>query len=97
MRKPLRTQAERLAEAAAERRVHGAILGYQPLRMKPVHFATSFLLALTGRYYRLEYLNKASVLKLAPKDTQRVRDEYPSDRLHPILIDPGRLQRRDRS
>lgn len=91
MPKPTRSQAERRADTAAERRVHGAILGYQPLRMKPVHFATSFLLALTGRYYRLEYLNKASVLKVAPRDTQRVRDEYPSERLHPLLIEQGRL------
>lgn len=86
-----RSQAERRADTAAERRVHGAILGYQPLRMKPVHFATSFLLALTGRFYRLEYLNKASVLKIAPRDTQRIRDEYPSDRLYPLLIEQGRL------
>jgi len=59
--------------------------------MKPVHFATSFMLALTGQYYRLEYLNKASVLKLAPKDSARVLDEYPSDRLLPILVEQGRL------
>ncbi len=59
--------------------------------MKPVHFATSFLLALTGRYYTLEFLNKASVPKVAPKDSQRVQDQYPSDRLHPLLIDLGRL------
>lgn len=91
MPKPTKSQAERIADAAAERHVHGAILGYQPLRMKPVHFATSFLLALTGRYYRLEYLNKASVLKLAPKDTRKVRDEYPSERLHPLLVEQGRM------
>ena len=59
--------------------------------MKPVHFATSFLLALTGRYYRLEYLNKASVPKTAPKDSQRIRDEYPSDRLHALLVERGIL------
>ena len=75
----------------AVRRVHGAILGYQPFRMKPVHFATSFLLALTGRYYRLEYLNKASVPKTSPKDGPTVRDEYPSDRLHSLLIEHGTL------
>ena len=86
-----RTKAEREADTAAERRVHGAILGYQPYRMKPVHFATSFLLALTNRYYRLEYLNKASVPKTAPKDGPRVHDEYPSDRLHPLLVELGRL------
>jgi hypothetical protein len=91
MPKPRKSQAELDADAAAERRVHGAILGYQPLRMKPVHFATSFLLALTGRCFRLEYLNKASVPKLAPKDTKSVRDEYPSERLHPLLREQGRL------
>lgn len=64
MVKARRTNAERIADTAAERRVHGAVLGYQPYRMKPVHFATSFLLALTGRYYKLEYLNKASVPKV---------------------------------
>ena len=81
----------RARDTDAVRRVHGAILGYQAFRMKPVHFATSFLLALTGRYYRLEYLNKASVPKTAPKDGPRVRDEYPSDRLHPLLVDRGTL------
>ena len=91
MAKAPRTGAQRNADTDAVRRVHGAVLGYQPFRMKPVHFATSFLLALTGRYFRLEYLNKASVPKTAPKDGPRVRDEYPSDRLHPLLVDRGTL------
>ena len=91
MAKLRRTKAERDAYTAAVRRVHGAILGYQPFRMKPVHFATSFLLALTGRYYRLEYLNKASVPKTAPRDRPSVQDEYPSNRLHPLLIERGTL------
>ena len=91
MAKPRRSKAERDADTAAVRRVHGAILGYQPFRMKPVHFATSFLLALTGRYYRLEYLNKASVPKTAPRDRKNVQDEYPSGRLHPLLVERGTL------
>ncbi len=91
MAKAKRTAAQRKADTAAERRVHGAILGYQPYRMKPVHFATSFLLALTGRYYRLEYLNKASVPKTAPRDKRSVQDEYPSDRLHSRLVDLEKL------
>ena len=91
MAKPRLTNAERDANTAAVRRVHGAILGYQPFRMKPVHFATSFLLALTGRFYRLEYLNKASVPKSAPRDRPSVQDEYPSNRLHPLLIERGIL------
>ena len=91
MAKAKQTAAQRKADTAAERRVHGAILGYQPYRMKPVHFATSFLLALTGRYYRLEYLNKASVPKTAPRDKRSVQDEYPSDRLHSRLVDLEKL------
>ena len=91
MASPRRTGAQRKADTAALRRVHGAALGYQPFRMKPVHFATGFLLALTGRYYRLEYLNKASVPKTAPRDRKKLRDEYPSDRLHPLLVERGTL------
>ena len=91
MAKAKRKAAQKKADTAAERRVHGAILGYQPYRMKPVHFATSFLLALTGRYYRLEYLNKASIPKTAPRDKRNVEDEYPSDRLHSRLVDLEKL------
>ena len=87
MARGYRTRAEREAKTAAERRVHGAMLGYQPFRMKPVHFATNFLLALTGRKYKLEYLNKASVPKTAPKDRRNVVDQYPSDRLQSVLVD----------
>jgi hypothetical protein len=77
--------------AAAQRRIHGAALGYQPMRMKPVHFATSFFLALTGRAFRLELLNKASVPRAAPKTGARVTDEYVAEVLYPILIGQGRL------
>lgn len=85
-----RTKAEREAAAAAGRRVHGAFLGYQPYRMKPVHFATNFLLALSGEHYRLEYLNKASVPKTAPRDRRRV-DEYQSEQLHYLLVELDKL------
>ena len=91
MASPRRRGAQKKADTAALRRVHGAALGYQPFRMKPVHFATSFLLALTGRYYPLEYLNKASVPKTVPKDRRNAPDEYPSDRLHPLLVERGTL------
>lgn len=77
--------------SAAQRRVYGAALGYQPMRMKPVHFATSFILALTGRAYRLELLNKASVPRATPKAGSRVVDEYVAENLWPVLIEAGRL------
>lgn len=43
--------------------VHFAAFGYEPMRMKPVHFATGFFLSLTGHYYALEELNKLSTVK----------------------------------
>lgn len=77
--------------AAAQRRIYGAALGYQPMRMKPVHFATSFVLALTGRAYRLELLNKASVPRATPKAGSRVVDEYVAENLLPVLVADGRV------
>lgn len=76
--------------SAAQRRVYGAALGYQPMRMKPVHFASGFILALTGRFQRLEMLNKASVPRAAPK-AGAVEDQYVAERLHPVLVAQGRL------
>lgn len=91
MPKPPKSQEERRADAAAERRIHGAALGYQPMRMKPVHFATNFLLGLTGRYSDLELLNKASVPRATPKPGSRIPDEYVADVLYPKLRELNRL------
>lgn len=77
--------------AAAQRRVYGAALGYQPMRMKPVHFATSFILAVTGRHATLELLNKAAVPRAAPKPRSGGEDEYVAEVLHSRLIAEGRL------
>lgn len=58
-------------------------LGYIPLRMKPVHFATSFLLCLQRRYRTLELLNKAA----NPKSTAKTPDdEYFADNLRERLV-----------
>ena len=77
--------------AAAQRRIHGAALGYQPMRMKPVHLATGFIRVLTQKCYRLEILNKASVPRVAPKLGARVPDEYVAEVLLPILVGEGRV------
>lgn len=58
-------------------------LGYLPLRMKPVHFATSFLLCLHRRYFLLEFLNKAANPKAEEK---REGDEYVAGNLYQRLI-----------
>jgi len=59
-------------------RLYRESLGYQPMRMKPVHFATSFLLALVGRCHDLEWLNKTANPKSAEK---RPGDEYVAENL----------------
>lgn len=59
-------------------------LGYVPMRMKPVHFATSFLLCLHQRYFRLELLNKAANPKAEEKSAG---DEYFADNLYQRLVD----------
>lgn len=47
----------------SKQKVHFAAAGYEPGRMKPVHFSTGFFLSLTGQYYSLEWLNKVAVTK----------------------------------
>lgn len=56
------------------------------MRMKPVHFATGFLLSLHGKYRRLEYLNKAANPKAVEK---RPGDPYVLDNLLEELKETG--------
>ena len=67
-----------------KKQAHFEALGYEPLRMKPAHFASGFFLALTGRVYANELLNKVAVTKankglldgFAPEAVfERLRDE----------------------
>ena len=46
-----------------KRQAHFQVFGYEPLRMKPAHFASGFFLALTGQAYVNELLNKVAVTK----------------------------------
>ncbi|MBK5971108.1 MULTISPECIES: hypothetical protein [Thiorhodovibrio] len=61
-----------------------AALGYKPYRMKPVHLATSFLLALTGKYRQLRWLNIFINPKVAEK---KPGDIYVSENLYSELIE----------
>jgi hypothetical protein len=47
----------------SKQKVHFAALGYEPLRMKPVHLANGFFLTVKGRFADLELLNKTAVIK----------------------------------
>ena len=46
-----------------KKRAHFEAFGYQPLRMKPAHFASGFFLSLTDNVYGNELLNKMAVIK----------------------------------
>lgn len=47
----------------SKKQAHFEALGYEPLRMKPAHFASGFFLALTGTVYPNELLNQVAVTK----------------------------------
>jgi len=46
-----------------KKQAHHEAFGYEPLRMKPAHFASGFFVALTDRTYPNELLNKVAVTK----------------------------------
>jgi hypothetical protein len=61
--------------------VHFQAMGFEPFRMKPVHFATGFFLSVAGAHYTLETLNKLSVIK----HKTGLRKEYaPENLLHAL-------------
>jgi hypothetical protein len=57
--------------------IHFEALGYDPLRMKPVHFAAGFFLSVAGGHYELEILNKVAVIK----HKTGLRDDYAHENL----------------
>ena len=46
-----------------KKQAHFEALGYEPLRMKPAHFASGFFIALADEVYANELLNKVAVTK----------------------------------
>lgn len=46
-----------------KKQAHFEALGYEPLRMKPVHFASGFFMAVTDSVYVNELLNQVAVTK----------------------------------
>lgn len=93
---------DQTARTARKRQAHFEALGYEPLRMKPAHFASGFFLALTGRVYSNELLNQVAVTKAnrglvggyAPEAVfRRLRDEnLIADRMKPAEVELLRIQ-----
>lgn len=46
-----------------KKQAHFEAFGYEPLRMKPAHFASGFFMALSGGVHANELLNKVAVTK----------------------------------
>jgi hypothetical protein len=67
--------------------VHFEAFGYEPFRMKPVHFAAGFFLSIAGGRYELESLNKVAVIK----HKTGLRDDYSHENLLVALKEAGLL------
>ena len=72
-----------------KQRAHLQAFGYEPLRMKPAHFASGFFIALTGRVHDNEVLNKVAVIRAA----KGLQEGYTADRVLARLRDDGRVAR----
>ena len=67
--------------------LHLAAFGYQPLRMKTIHLATGFFLAITGKYFRHQLLNETSVLT----SVKGLSDNYKSGEIRKTLTESDKL------
>lgn len=67
------------------RHAHFQAFGYEPLRMKPAHFASGFFTALTGRVYANEVLNKVAVIRA----NKGLLGDYTADNVLARLRDDG--------
>ena len=65
-----------------KRQAHFQAFGYEPLRMKPAHFASGFFIALTGQVYANELLNKVAVIRTNKGLQQAYAPEEVMSRLH---------------
>ncbi len=69
--------------------LYGAAFGFNTdRRVKPVHFATGFFVALLGRNYRNEILNNV----VAFSDGKDLKGNYALANLHPELVRSGRIE-----
>ena len=67
---------------------HYEALGYEPLRMKPAHFASGFFTALTDSVYANELLNKVAVTKA----NKGLIGDYSAEKILGRLRDSGLIQ-----
>lgn len=69
-------------------RLYGSAFGFNTDRtVKPVHFATGFLVSLLGRQYRNELLNNV----VAASDGKELAGNYALENLHPALVGASKI------
>ena len=71
--------------AMTKRQAHFQAFGYEPRRMKPAHFASGFFIALTGRVYANEVLNKVAVIRA----TKGLQEGYTAEDVFARLREDG--------
>ena len=71
-----------------KKQAHFEALGYEPLRMKPAHFASGFFIALTDEVYFNELLNKVAVTKT----TKGLIEGYAPEAILKRLRNEGRIK-----
>jgi hypothetical protein len=85
----------------SKRTAHFQAFGYEPLRMKPAHFASGFFIAVTGEVFRNELLNQTAVIRAAKgllkgyqteSLARRLHDEGAAERLTPADVELLRVQ-----
>jgi hypothetical protein len=60
---------------------HFQAFGYEPLRMKPAHFASGFFIALTGEVFANQLLNQVAVIHANKGLLEDYRSEVLTERL----------------
>ena len=68
-----------------KRQAHFQAFGYEPRHMKPAHFASGFFIALTGRVYANEVLNKVAVIRA----TKGLQEGYTAEDVFARLRNDG--------
>ena len=74
-----------------KKQAHFEAFGYEPLRMKPAHFASGFFIALTERVYANELLNKVAVIKANKGLVEGYAPEAVRDRLRGAQLIAGTM------
>ncbi|HUY91797.1 MAG TPA: hypothetical protein VMV10_23850 [Pirellulales bacterium] len=70
----------------SKEQIYGCAFGFNTeRRIKPIHFASGFFLALTNRYYQLETLNKT----VATSSNKEMKEDYATPGLRELLLANG--------